>query len=1129
MLLNQSKFSKSTACHKTLGDRNKFSVSIDDRGQVLCITAGDVLISRSSGDPLDGGLAHLFLRVHDGDTIKLHALLGVNCKLTSFGCEEHIAQWEGTVAGCTILLSLFVDALTQMLFWDVIIENDSSAAIVVDTVWFQDIGLASRDALLSNEAYTAHYVDEAVMQDPTFGPVLTYRQNLKQADQHPWLIAACLTGAESYATDAFDVFGNAYRCGNEPSGLLNKRLVNRCYQYEFSCATLQSRPIKLALGDSTRARFALAYMPDHSTASSDADLAEIGRMCWVAADRLNEIIKLDLSPLPNHLLPSHKVHGRDLCRTELQEMYPHQWRHVESTEQGVLSFFYDLESHIVTRAKETLVERPHGSILVGNADTDSMSEVLATTVYMTGVFSAQIVYGNTSFHKINSLPREPLGLSRAAGMRLYFEVNKSWKLLGTPSIFEMQRDACTWLYVLEDEVIKVRVALDGDRDVINFHASTTGPARRFLVTNELVMGPNEADLNACLDVSDFERWLTVADLSLGEQRERGINLSFGMSWSEATDMRNVGGSELIGGLRGDPVLVFQTEATKQIDLSLAASHKGTTDVLAKLNSASLVPCPDLWNDFNRGFDCSGQSDVVARLNDTLRWYAHNALIHYASPHGLEQYSGAAWGTRDACQGPLEYFIALQHHNLARSVLLKTFAAQYADNGDWPQWFMHDEYADIMQFHSHGDIVVWPLKALALYLDATGDTGILEVVVPYVMNTNASSFEQGTIADHINKALNRIEHEFIPETALIRYGGGDWDDSLQPVNTDLAMRLVSGWTQALLAQSLQELDAVLPPSGLKERIAVLSARVRADFRRHVLIDGQVAGFLLYDEDYKTAEPLLHPKDQRTGIQNRLIPMTRSIIAGLLTREEADHQMQCIASHLKYPDGVRLMDQPAPYSGGIETFFKRAESAANFGREIGLQYVHAHIRYSEALAMLGDGEGLLQALMKISPVGIQKSVPNADLRQSNMYFSSSDGAFLNRADAAKNFTKLKDGSIQVKGGWRLYSSGPGIYSGIVIRHLFGLRECKDAWVFDPVLPAEMDGTVLHWELCGKAIEIEYRVGDLQVGVESISVGEHSLPALRQDNPYRMGGLIVDKAQLLSAITKNRRITICYNTLA
>jgi cellobiose phosphorylase len=1115
MLLNQNKFSKSTAYHKTLGERNKFSVSIDDKGQVLSITAGDVLISRSLGDTLDGGFAHLFLRVHDGDSIELHTLLGANCKLTSFGCEEHIAQWEGSVAGCTILLSLCVDALTQMLFWDVAIENDTSVAIVVDTVWFQDIGLASRDALLSNEAYTAHYVDEAVMQDPTIGPVLTYRQNLKQSDRHPWLIAACLTGAESYATDAFDVFGNAYRCGDEPSGLLNKTLVNRCYQYEFSCATLQSRPKKLALGDSTHARFALAYIPNHPTASSDADLAEIDRMCWVAAGRLNDIIKLDLSPAPNHLLPSHRVHGRDLCRTELQEMYPHQWRHVESAEQRVLSFFYDLESHIVTRAKEALVERPHGSILVGNADTDSLSEVLATTVYMTGIFAAQIVYGNTSFHKINSLPREPLGLSRAAGMRLYFEVNESWKLLGTPSIFEMQRDACTWLYVLEDEVIKVRVALDGDRDVIKFHASTTGPARRFLVTNELVMGAVEADLNACLVVSDFERWLTVADLSLGEQRERSINLSFGMSWSEATAMKNVGGSELIGGRRGDPILIFQTAATKQIDLTLAASHKGTTDVLAKLNAAPLVACPDLWNDFNRGFDCSGNSDVVARLSDTLRWYAHNALIHYASPHGLEQYSGAAWGTRDACQGPLEYFIALQHHNLARSVLLKIFAAQYADNGDWPQWFMHDEYADIMQFHSHGDIVVWPLKALALYLDATGDTGILKVVVPYAMSTDQSYAEQSTIAEHVDKALDRIEHEFIPDTALIRYGGGDWDDSLQPVNTDLAKRLVSGWAQALLAQSLQELNAVLPQSGLKERIAVLSARVRADFRRHVLIDGQVAGFLLYDENYATAEPLLHPKDQRTGIQNRLIPMTRSIIAGLLTREEADHQMQCIATHLKHPDGVRLMDRPAPYSGGIETFFKRAESAANFGREIGLQYVHAHIRYAEALAMLGDGEGLLQALMTISPVDIQKTVPNADLRQSNMYFSSSDGAFLNRADAADNFTKLKDGSIQVKGGWRLYSSGPGLYTGIVIRQLFGLRECQNAWVFDPVLSAELDGIIVHWEFSGKAVKIEYRIGHNHTGPQSISVDGKELSFTRENNPYRRGGLIVNKQQIASAI--------------
>jgi len=311
--------------------------------------------------------------------------------------------------------------------------------------------------------------------------------------------------------------------------------------------------------------------------------------------------------------------------------------------------------------------------------------------------------------------------------------------------------------------------------------------------------------------------------------------------------------------------------------------------------------------------------------------------------------------------------------------------------------------------------------------------------------------------------------------------------------------------------------------LKTRIATLAARVRADFRRHVLIDGQVAGFLLFDEAFKTAEPLLHPNDTRTGMQNRLIPMTRSIIAGLLTREEADHQMQRIAEHLKCPDGVRLMDKPMPYSGGLETFFKRAESAANFGREIGLQYVHAHIRYAEALAKLGDGDGFFQALLTICPISIEKTVPNAEMRQSNMYFSSSDAAFLDRADAAKNFAKLKDGSITVKGGWRLYSSGPGLYSGLVIRQLFGLRETKDAWIFDPVLPKELDGIVLTWELCGQAVEIEYKVCDRTAGPSTVLSQGVALPVEREQNPYRDGGLVVAKSNLAKAVHAKARLTV------
>ena len=73
------------------------------------------------------------------------------------------------------------------------------------------------------------------------------------------------------------------------------------------------------------------------------------------------------------------------------------------------------------------------------------------------------------------------------------------------------------------------------------------------------------------------------------------------------------------------------------------------------------------------------------------------------------------------------------------------------------------------------------------------------------------------------------------------------------------------------------------------------------------------------------------------------MTRSMLAELLTPEQVSHHLEIIEKELTFPDGVRLMNKPANYRGGVSTNFKRAEQAANFGREIGLQYVHAHIRY------------------------------------------------------------------------------------------------------------------------------------------------------------------------------------------
>src|SRR6185295_13994776 len=69
----------------------------------------------------------------------------------------------------------------------------------------------------------------------------------------------------------------------------------------------------------------------------------------------------------------------------------------------------------------------------------------------------------------------------------------------------------------------------------------------------------------------------------------------------------------------------------------------------------------------------------------------------------------------------------------------------------------------------------------------------------------------------------------------------------------------------------------------------------------------------------------------------------------------------------------------------------QTATYFGREIGLMYMHAHLRYAQALAHVGDAERFFHALCQANPIGIRSVVPGATLRQANCYYSSSDAAF------------------------------------------------------------------------------------------------------------------------------------------
>jgi cellobiose phosphorylase len=555
-----------------------------------------------------------------------------------------------------------------------------------------------------------------------------------------------------------------------------------------------------------------------------------------------------------------------------------------------------------------------------------------------------------------------------------------------------------------------------------------------------------------------------------------------------------------GRSRGEPFVCIEAEAAPSFGLRIF----GRLLPDAGLATAEPLSAPRL-----QAPPASPLADDVARLGEILPWFTHNALVHYLAPRGLEQYSGGGWGTRDVCQGPLEMLLAFGRTAPARDLLLRTFAAQNAD-GDWPQWFMFFERdRAIRAGDSHGDIVFWPLLALARYLIASGDAALLDEPLPFHGGSQAFSVWQ-----HVQRALALIEGRRIGTTHLVAYWHGDWNDALQPADPALRQRLCSAWTVTLHHQMLLTLASALRGVGRAhdaEPLAAEALRVQVDFQRLLVKDGVVAGYAMFPSaGGDTPEGLLlHPSDRLTGLRYSLLPMMHAVLEDMLPPAQALQQLALIRQHLHGPDGARLFDAPMAYRGGPQTLFQRAESSAYFGREIGVMYMHAHLRYAEALAHVGDAEGFFAALCRAHPIGLQRWVPSAARRQANCYYSSSDAAFADRFEAWSGYARIAAGTVALEGGWRIYSSGPGIALNLVLCRFVGIACESNSVVFDPVLPPTLDGLRVQTELLGRTIEVRYRVGPRGCGVQALTLDGRPLQFTRRPNPHRKGAAVVARA--------------------
>ncbi|MEY4483097.1 MAG: hypothetical protein RL693_549, partial [Verrucomicrobiota bacterium] len=702
-------------------------LELNSNGSVRRMDHGDIMLNLFLGNEADGGLANIYLR-RLGEVVEAVPLLGPGSP-AAYEIDERGLFASGQWGDIAFRLHLVLAGAATAWFWHVELENTGDSTITCDLIHTQDIALAHYGAIRLNEYYVSQYVDHTLLEHPKQGCAVASRQNQPMGGRYPWMMIGSLGRAVSYATDALQFHGLSTRAGGKPaaltSGLPGKRL-----QHEHAMVAIQDAPMVLVPGAKIAGGFFGWFEADkpRATSADDVRLIEFALALPESAPPVWPTLTGSTPSAVNLFTSAPLLDSLSLDDAAVAEIFGDDLRHAEREEGFLLSFFIGERNHVVLKGKELKVLRPHGHLLRSGGSLTPDESSLTSTAWMNGVFHSMVTQGHVSINRFLSTCHTYLGLFRSHGQRVFVELDSAWHLLDVPSAFEMAADSCRWIYKHRGGLIEVVASAPEDKHELQLSVSVLeGSPARFLISHHVSI--NGDDGSQAIPV----RWepegngisiRAVPDCDVGRRFPGG---TFLVSPSGDTKMQSIGGDELLfadGGSRNQPFLCIITAP------SLTAGLVIEGRLVEPLKQGA-----DFWNSIGAGLKIepplsSPLAGAAQRAVEIFPWFIQNALVHYLSPRGLEQYSGGGWGTRDVCQGPVELLLALGRFEPIRDLLCRVFRQQNTD-GDWPQWFMFfDRERGIRPGDSHGDIVYWPVVALAQYLSATGDAGLLDETLPF---------------------------------------------------------------------------------------------------------------------------------------------------------------------------------------------------------------------------------------------------------------------------------------------------------------------------------------------------------------------------------------------------------------